>query len=109
MKEIAYIFLNNQLTDQQKWQEFNHELAHVLFHVGNQRKIPDSYRIYQEHKANHFMYHAWIPTFLLYNLNINNYTYRTILLVQELFNVEYNFALKRLEQYISNKYYSKAE
>lgn len=110
MKNIAYIFLNEHLNERQKWQDFNHELAHVLLHAGNQNNITESFRKYQEHKANHFMYHACVPTFMLDTLNIKDYTYNTILMVQNLFNVEYVFATKRLEQYINNKfYYSKIE
>lgn len=110
MKNIAYIFLNEHLNEQQKWQDFNHELAHVLLHAGNQNNITESFRKYQEHKANHFMYHACVPTFMLDTLNIQDYTYNTILMVQNLFNVEHDFATKRLEQYINNKfYYSKIE
>lgn len=101
--------MNEQLSEQQKWQDFNHELAHVLFHIGNQRKMTESFRLYQEYKANQFMYHACIPTFMLDDLKINDYTYKTVLKVQHLFNVEFHFALKRLEQYIHKKYYSKIE
>src|SRR5699024_3007642 len=32
------ILLNNNLTYQQQWQEFGHELCHVLWHAGRDRK-----------------------------------------------------------------------
>lgn len=99
----AFILLNEKLSPQQQWQDFCHELAHVLFHVGNQSKIPASFRAYQEAKANIFMFHAAIPTFMLDQLQIYNLDIVTVYEVQQLFNVEYEFALKRLQQYLNNK------
>lgn len=95
----AFIFLNNSLSPQQQWQDYCHEVAHVLLHVGNQRHICESFRAYQEARANQFMYHAAIPTFMLDQLAVTN-----VAEVQRIFNVEYDFALKRLEQYINNKH-----
>ncbi|RTQ87964.1 ImmA/IrrE family metallo-endopeptidase [Lysinibacillus telephonicus] len=46
-------------------QEFYHELGHVVLHIGNQRQMTDSFRRYKESKANHFMYHACVPTFMI--------------------------------------------
>ena len=60
---------------------------------------------YQEYKANSFMYHACIPTFMLNELSINDYSSSTVLKVSKLFQVEYDFALKRLTQYIQNKHF----
>ena len=100
----SFILLNENSTVQQQWQDFCHELAHVLLHVGNQSKIKESFRQYQEAKANNFMYHAAVPSFMLDELNILNSCSATIHKVQKLFNVEYTFAEKRLQQYLSNKY-----
>ena len=106
----GFVLLNESLTPQQQWQEFCHELAHVLFHVGNQSKIPPSFREYQESKANIFMYHAAIPTFMLDQLPIYDYDFLTVYEVQKLFNVEYEFALKRLQHYLTqHKLYAKSE
>ncbi len=59
------------------------------------------FREYQENKANNFMYHACIPTFMLDELKQNGANALNVHHIQELFNVEYHFALKRLEQYIT--------
>lgn len=103
LKEQAYIFLNDQITQQQQWQDFCHELAHVLLHSGHQGRITPLFREYQENKANNFMYHACIPSFMLDELGKSSTSALTVQHVQQLFNVEYDFALKRLDQYISNK------
>ncbi|MEK9196854.1 ImmA/IrrE family metallo-endopeptidase [Ureibacillus sp. FSL E2-3493] len=103
LNNYPYIVLNSQQSDQAMWQDFCHELCHVLFHSGNQRRIRESFRQYQEAKANQFMYHACIPSFMLDELNIFDTTYESIRKVCKLFNVEYEFASKRLTKYIFNK------
>lgn len=109
LKDLAYIFLNDHQSNQQMWQDFNHELGHVLLHTGNQSKMIDKFREYQEYKANLFMYHACIPSFMLDELSILDYTYETIDLIRELFCVEKSFAIKRLEQYLNNRFYYSCE
>ncbi|MEK5332709.1 ImmA/IrrE family metallo-endopeptidase [Lysinibacillus sp. FSL W8-0992] len=99
-KTHVYIFLNEQLTPQQQWQDFCHELGHVLLHTGNQQRMYPLFREYQEYKANNFMYHACVPSFMLDELEPTELTVEN---VQRLFNVEYDFAFKRLEQYRSKK------
>jgi len=101
--EKPFIFLDETLSQQQKWQEFCHELAHVLLHTGDQFYMSPLFREYQEHKANNFMYHACIPTFMLEELQVYDYTKKTVLKIQELFNVEYEFALRRLKQYYNKQ------
>ncbi|MGE7947948.1 ImmA/IrrE family metallo-endopeptidase [Lysinibacillus sp. NPDC093688] len=97
--EKPFIFLDETLSQQQRWQEFCHELAHVLLHTGDQFDMSPLFREYQERKANSFMYHACMPTFMLDELKLCDCTANTVLKLQELFNVEYEFALKRLTQY----------
>lgn len=100
-----YIFLDESLTQQQQWQEFCHELAHVLLHTGDQFYMYPLFREYQEYKANNFMYHACMPTFMLDELQVYDYLPQTVVKLQELFNVEYEFALKRLTQYLNKRFY----
>ncbi|QPQ35538.1 ImmA/IrrE family metallo-endopeptidase [Lysinibacillus sp. JNUCC-52] len=99
-KNISFIILNEKLTKQQQWQDFCHELGHVLLHTGNQQRMYPLFREYQEYKANNFMYHACVPSFMLDELDPSDLTVEN---VQRLFNVEYDFAFKRLEQYRSKK------
>lgn len=103
LKDRPYIFLNVHQSNQQKWQDFCHELGHVLLHAGNQRRLSTAFVNYQEAKSNLFMYHACVPSFMLDQLDINDYTSETINLITELFCVEGPFAAKRLEQYINHK------
>ncbi|MGE7916679.1 ImmA/IrrE family metallo-endopeptidase [Lysinibacillus xylanilyticus] len=100
LKKRYFIFLNKQLSQQLQWQDFCHELGHVLLHTGHQGRMSSLFREYQENKANNFMYHACVPSFMLDEINLGNLT---VEYVQQLFNVEYDFALKRLEQYFSKR------
>ncbi len=104
-EEKPFIFLDESLTQQQQWQDFCHELAHVLLHSGDQFYMYTLFREYQEYKANNFMYHACMPTFMLDELQLYDYLPQTVVKLQELFNVEYEFALKRLTQYLNKRFY----
>lgn len=101
--DMNAIFLDSRISAKRQWQEFNHELCHVLTHTGDQIDMPPLFREYQEFKANNFMYHACVPTFMLDKLEIHDCSAKTINRIQELFNVEYDFAKTRIENYIIKK------
>ena len=94
-----YIFINRDLDNQQRWQDFGHELCHVLRHSGNQRHMSSLFRELQEWQADNFMYHFCVPTFMLRKIHLPHDQFEAIRLISETFNVEYNFAIKRLEMY----------
>lgn len=102
-KKKAFILINEHLSMIQKRQDFFHEFSHVLTHAGSQRTLPKAFVDYQEYKANHFMYHAAVPSFMLDELEINDATEFTITLIQHQFNVDYDFACKRLTNYLNRK------
>lgn len=83
-------------TKQKEWQMFAHELCHKLAHVGNQLNMHYLFRDLQECQANYFSYHFCVPTFMLQNLKEV-----TVYDIMDLFNVEYDFALRRFEMYQS--------
>lgn len=81
-------------TNQREWQTFGHEVCHYLRHCGYQLNMNKLFIDLQEYQANNFAYHFCIPTFMLdklYNYNAND--------IALLFNVEFEFALRRLEMY----------
>ncbi|XRD23498.1 ImmA/IrrE family metallo-endopeptidase [Lysinibacillus fusiformis] len=49
-----YIFLNENQSPQQQWQDFCHELSHVLLHTGDQFHMYPLFREYQEFKVQQF-------------------------------------------------------
>ncbi|RJS60155.1 ImmA/IrrE family metallo-endopeptidase [Bacillus sp. PK3_68] len=97
------IILDERLTPQQQWQDFGHELCHILRHVGEQYGIPSSFRLLQERQATNFMYHFCIPTFMLELLSFPWRKSEVIELISKTFNVEYEFAAQRLERWILQK------
>lgn len=101
--DMNAIFIDSRIRAQLQWQDFCHELGHLLLHVGDQINMPPLFQEYQEWKANNFMYHACVPTFMLDSLEIKDMTTYNIHKIQTLFNVEYEFAQQRLNQYITNK------
>lgn len=89
-----YLFLNENLTEQRQWQEFGHEMYHYFYDDTNYCLLKESFAEYGETKADYFAYHFCVPTFMLQELKeVSVYD------VMELFNVEFDFALKRLEMY----------
>ncbi|MGE7546065.1 ImmA/IrrE family metallo-endopeptidase [Sporosarcina newyorkensis] len=100
--ELYYIFLNPNLSRQQRWQDFGHELCHGLRHAGNQKSMPSSFRKLQEWQADNFMYHFCVPTFMLKRLELPPDQRIAAALIAETFNVEFSFALERLNRYYQN-------
>ncbi len=83
-------------TKQQEWQLFAHELCHYLRHTGMQLMMHKLFIDLQEYQANYFAYHFCVPTFMLEQLEEVS-----VNVIMELFNVEYAFALRRMEMYHS--------
>lgn len=91
------IFINEKLSKQERWQEFAHELYHLLGHVGSQNKYMHRlFMTHQEKQAEYFSYHFCVPTFMLDNLKGVD-----VYVIMRLFNVEFDFAMRRLEMYQS--------
>lgn len=98
------MFINDTKNKQQQWQEFGHEMSHFFKDNNCNRKlVKESFVSYCETKADYFAYHFCVPTFMLMNLkNVTVYD------VVNLFNVEFNFALRRLDMY-KNKFMSRRD
>lgn len=92
-----FVFINNNQSLQRQWQDFGHEAKHLFFDVGDKKHLKKSFMLYQEVKADYFAYHFCIPTFMLAKLKGV-----TVYDVMNLFNVEFDFALKRIEMYKNN-------
>lgn len=82
-----------------EWMSFGHELGHLLRHCGSQLNMNPLFVELQEWQADNFAFHFCVPTFMLEKLTCNN-----VEDIKEIFNVDYDFACKRLEMY-KNKLY----
>ncbi|MCY9350690.1 ImmA/IrrE family metallo-endopeptidase [Bacillus licheniformis] len=103
------IVLNNKLTPEQQWEDFAHELCHVLKHCGNQFVMNKMFRQLQEFQANSFMYHFCVPTFMLSKMKLPQLKRDAVQLISDMFNVTPPFAEKRLEMYLRKLYSLKSQ
>ena len=101
-----YIFLNRNLTSEEQWQEFGHELCHVLRHAGNQKKMSRLFIEYQEWQADNFALHFCVPTFMLRAMSLPRDRKQAIWEIQMAFNVTYEFAKIRLEKFSQKHAYA---
>ncbi|ARJ21865.1 hypothetical protein B7492_11725 [Bacillus mycoides] len=90
---IYSLIIDDRKTKKKQWEDFGHELCHILLHSGNQLLMPKMFLDYQEAKAKNFELHFCIPTFMLRNLSPS---YLTTYFIAEIFNVSLHFAEKRL-------------
>lgn len=88
-------------TDRQEWMRFGHEICHYLRHCGIQLNMHKLFIDLQEYQADCFAYHFCVPTFMLDDMKINS-----INDIVNNFDVDYNFALRRMEMH-RNKQYSR--
>lgn len=95
-----YIFINRDLDSRRRWQEFGHELCHVLRHGGHQGRMPSQLRELQEWQADNFMYHFCVPTFMLLRIRLPPDSDCAARLIAHEFNVELDFATERLERFM---------
>ncbi|WP_153732746.1 ImmA/IrrE family metallo-endopeptidase [Sporosarcina obsidiansis] len=96
-----YIFIDRKQNDRQRWQDFGHELCHVLRHSGHQGRMPPLFRQLQEWQADNFMFHFCVPTFMLHRIRLPPDQRAAVALISETFNVDYRFAEIRLARYVS--------
>ena len=89
-----HLFINESLTTRQQWQDFGHEMYHYFFDETRYDLLYESFGDYGETKADYFSYHFCVPTFMLMQLKEVS-----VDVITRLFNVEYEFALRRLEMY----------
>jgi Zn-dependent peptidase ImmA (M78 family) len=81
---------------QEQWEDFGHEIAHILNHGGNQLDMSEGFADFQETKANNFALQFCVPTFMLLDSILPSNRKETILYIMETFNVTEHFARKKL-------------
>lgn len=91
--------IDRRLSSAEQWQDFGHELCHLLRHAGNQLNTHEPFISYQEAQAEQFALHFCIPTFMLNHLRLPWEKEEAVTVVAETFNVTYPFALQRLEKF----------
>ncbi|UJL46816.1 ImmA/IrrE family metallo-endopeptidase [Virgibacillus sp. NKC19-16] len=103
------IIIDSRLSPELQWEHFGHELCHVLLHFGNQiLNINTLFFQYQEWKANNFMLHFCVPTFMLQKYNITNIN-EGIPFIMEEFKVTQEMAEIRLNHFRNQLQISKLQ
>lgn len=95
------ICLDQRISKEEQWEQFGHELCHTLWHFGNQLGVAPLFREYQEWKANNFALHFCVPTFMLDEIKLDREYYNAMYQIRQTFNVDEEFAKKRLDSYLS--------
>ncbi|MBO1000543.1 ImmA/IrrE family metallo-endopeptidase [Bacillus sp. SD075] len=106
------IIIDCRLSPEEQWQDFGHELCHLLRQEGNQLLLMRNKLLdIQEAKAESFALHFCVPTFMLLKNNISNYAnvQYGIPFVTEKFNVTDEFAKKRLIHFQNQIQQSKSD
>ena len=91
-----FISIDSRTSPAEQREQFFHELCHVLFHVGHQSAMHESFRQKLEWEANNFIMYAALPYHMIKQYNLTNE-----FLVHELaadFKVTKSLCQKRLEQ-----------
>lgn len=99
LHNTAYIFLKKSMN---VWEDFCHELAHVLYHAGDQMLLHKLFVDYQEMRANSFALHAAVPSYLLLQMDLPSNYFAAVRVIQDTFNISLHFACTRLNHFINN-------
>lgn len=92
------INVDRRLSVKEQWEDFLHELCHVLRHSGNQMVMPDRYVDWQEQDASAFQLYAAIPISMLKKLSLPEQKNEMVAFLAEEFQVTYRLANERIEQ-----------
>lgn len=94
------IYIDSRLSTEGRWEQFGHELCHVLWHPDNQLHLTQSFIDMQERQANNFALFACIPTNMLMDMDMPNERRPAIHRMMQTFNVSRPFAERRLDLHI---------
>lgn len=97
------MFLEKRESKEEQWQEFAHELCHILWHAGRQEHLMTTFVELQEWQADYFAYHFCIPTFMLSAMDLPRYKSEAVGVVHKAFKVEPEFAEKRLDIWLQQR------
>lgn len=98
------MYLDSRLSTEEQWQQFGHELCHVLWHQDNQLKLSQSFIDMQERQADNFALYACIPTDALLDMQLPSTEREAIGALAEAFNVTEEFVAKRIALNVTSMY-----
>lgn len=92
------IIVDKRLGEREQWEDFLHELCHVLRHAGNQTMMPKSFCEGQEAEANRFVLYAAMPASMMVGAKLPDRINEASEWLAQRFGVTFSLAHKRLEQ-----------
>lgn len=92
------VILDSRMAQQEQWEDFLHEVGHILRHYGNQSIMPETLVQLQEDQVKHFQLYATMPYYLIREMELPSYEQDVINLLSSRFNVTLKLAKIRLEQ-----------
>ncbi|RUS46745.1 ImmA/IrrE family metallo-endopeptidase [Cohnella sp. AR92] len=92
------ILLDRRLSRVEQWEDFLHELCHVLRHAGSQTLMPQAFLEHQEADANRFVLYAAVPSFMLQGVRLPERQSEAADWIASHFGVTHTLAYQRLEQ-----------
>ncbi|MFB9277395.1 ImmA/IrrE family metallo-endopeptidase [Cohnella cellulosilytica] len=95
---LRSILVDRRLDKEAQWEDFLHELCHVLRHAGNQTVMPQLFCEGQEAEANRFVLYAAIPFYMLRQIKLPARIDEAVETIASHFGVTLELAGKRLEQ-----------
>jgi Zn-dependent peptidase ImmA (M78 family) len=108
-KEYSFVFINSNLAEEQRREQFFHELSHPVQHVGRQESMPRTFIELQEIQAAHFQLYAAMPIYMLEEFKgiSDRQTYINVLSRE--FKLSVPFVQKRVDQIERRIYQSRMD
>lgn len=96
---IRSVLIDLRLTAERQWEDYLHELCHILRHAGNQTVMPRSFLEHQEADAKRFVLYAAMPYSMVREVSLPSARGEAIQLLSRRFGVTCELAALRLEQF----------
>ncbi|MFC3799996.1 ImmA/IrrE family metallo-endopeptidase [Cohnella sp. GCM10012308] len=96
---IRSVLIDLRLTAEQQWEDYLHELCHILRHAGNQTVMPRSFLEHQEAEAKRFVLYASMPFSMVKDMKLPPSRGEAVQLLAGKFGVTCELADVRLDQF----------
>ncbi|CAI6069242.1 ImmA/IrrE family metallo-endopeptidase [Cohnella sp. JJ-181] len=96
---IRSVLIDLRLTAERQWEDYLHELCHILRHAGNQTVMPRSFLEHQEAEAKRFVLYAAMPYSMVRELQLPSARGEAVQLLAARFRVTCELADVRLDQF----------
>ncbi|MDG0809724.1 ImmA/IrrE family metallo-endopeptidase [Cohnella rhizosphaerae] len=96
---IRSVLIDLRLTAERQWEDYLHELCHILRHAGNQTVMPRAFLEHQEAEAKRFVLYASMPFSMIKDIKLPAIRGEAVQLLASRFGVTCELADVRLDQF----------